>query len=71
MNDLALCLPPPPCKQVRVVDQHVVATAERAKEGARELVVAQRTQRGTRNKCLWFALVMALIVSVILVIMFA
>jgi t-SNARE complex subunit (syntaxin) len=57
--------------QVRTIDEQITATAERAKEGVRELVKADRHQRAYRNKCLWLWLVAALVVSVILILMFA
>ncbi len=57
--------------QVRTIDEHITSTAERAKEGSRELVKAERSQRAARNRCLWLWLIAALIVSLILVITFA
>mmetsp|Transcript_27556 Transcript_27556/g.70190 ORF Transcript_27556/g.70190 Transcript_27556/m.70190 type:complete len:289 (-) Transcript_27556:276-1142(-) len=57
--------------QVRTIDEQISATAERTKEGVRELVKADRSQRAYRNKCLWLWLVAALVVSIILILMFA
>ncbi|GAX77250.1 hypothetical protein CEUSTIGMA_g4696.t1 [Chlamydomonas eustigma] len=53
--------------QVQTIDEHITATAERAKEGARELVKAERSQRSVQNKCLWIWLIAAVVVSVVII----
>lgn len=53
--------------QLAVVEQAVVTTAERTREGARELVKAERSQRGSRNKCLVIWLISAIVLSIILI----
>lgn len=58
------------CTQVRTIDEQITATAERTKEGVRELGKAERHQRACRNKCLWLWLVAALVVSLIIILMF-
>ena len=58
-----------PNTQVQTIDEHITATAERVKDGARELVKAERSQRSTQNKCLW--LIAAGIVSVVIILVFA
>lgn len=57
--------------QLTTVDQAIVATAERTRDGARELVKAERSQRAARNKCLCLWLVAAAVLSVLMVILFA
>lgn len=57
--------------QVRTIDDHITVTAERAKEGQRELIKAERSQRASRNRCLWLWLIAALVVSLIIVLLFA
>ena len=56
---------------VATIDQQVTVTAERTREGTRELVHAERSQRAGRNKCLCMWLVAALVLSVILILLFA
>ncbi len=53
------------------MDEQISSTAERTREGTRELVTAARTQRSYRNKCLWLWLVAAVFVSVLLVLLFS
>ena len=60
-----------PNTQVQTIDEHITATAERVKDGARELVKAERSQRSTQNKCLWLWLIAAGIVSVVIILVFA
>ncbi len=57
--------------QVRTIDEHITTAAERAKDGSKELVKAQRSQRAYRNKCLWLWLIAALVVSLIIILIFA
>jgi syntaxin 7 len=57
--------------QLTTVDQHIVLTAERAREGARELAKAERSQRAARNRCLCLALAAAAVLSVLMIILFA
>mmetsp|Transcript_10399 Transcript_10399/g.18107 ORF Transcript_10399/g.18107 Transcript_10399/m.18107 type:complete len:277 (+) Transcript_10399:108-938(+) len=57
--------------QVQTIDEQITHTAERTEDGARELVKADRSQRAYRNKCLWLWFVAAIVVSIILVLMFA
>lgn len=66
---LSLPLPSPP--QVQSIDEHIVATAERVKDGARELVKAERGQRSQQNKCLWLWLAAAVVVSIVIILVFA
>lgn len=57
--------------QVQTIDEHITSTAERIKDGSRELVQAERHQRSTRNKCLCLWLVAAIIVSIIIILVAA
>lgn len=57
--------------QVQTIDEHITATAERVKDGARELVKAERSQRGVQNKCLWLWLMAAAVVSIVIILVFA
>lgn len=57
--------------QVEVMDQNITTTAERVREGTQELTKANRHMAKARNKCLCVWLVAALVVSLILVLLFA
>mmetsp|Transcript_26313 Transcript_26313/g.78136 ORF Transcript_26313/g.78136 Transcript_26313/m.78136 type:complete len:274 (-) Transcript_26313:222-1043(-) len=57
--------------QVNTVDEHISSTAERIKEGSRELVKAERHGRAARNRCLCIWLVAATVVSIIIILLSA
>uniref|UniRef100_A0A7S0UIU0 t-SNARE coiled-coil homology domain-containing protein n=1 Tax=Polytomella parva TaxID=51329 RepID=A0A7S0UIU0_9CHLO len=55
-------------EQVQNLDEHIAATEENVREGQRQLVVADTTQRKTRNRWLWIWVIFALIVSGVILI---
>ncbi len=57
--------------QLNTIDVQISSTAERTREGTRELVKAERSQRAARNKCLMRWIVSGVVLAVILVIVFA
>jgi syntaxin 7 len=57
--------------QVIKIDQAMGGTAERVKEANKELVTADRSQKAYRNRCLMIWLVAGIVVSVIIIIVFA
>lgn len=57
--------------QVQTIDDHIASTAERTREGVREVAKAEKTQRAYQNKCLWLWLFAAIVVSVVLMLLFA
>lgn len=57
--------------QVQSIDDHISQTAERTREGVREIVNAERSQRFYQNKCLWLWIISAVVVSVVLILMFS
>ncbi|KAL6748281.1 t-SNARE, partial [Haematococcus lacustris] len=57
--------------QIQTIDEQITAATERTKDGTQELVTAKRSQRSYQNKCLWLWLIAALLVSVVIVIVFA
>jgi syntaxin 7 len=58
-------------QQLVTIDNHIASTAERTREGQRELVKAERSQRSARNKCLALWLVAGLVLAVIIIVLFA
>eukprot|EP00877_Chromochloris_zofingiensis_P005278 jgi/Chrzof1/14751/Cz09g14170.t1 len=58
-------------QQLQTLDSHIANTAERTREGQQELVKAERSQRSARNKCLMLWVVAAVVLSIILVMLFA
>jgi len=58
-------------QQLQTVDMHISSVAERAREGTQELVTAERSQRGVRNKCLYLWLAAAMVVVIIMLVLFA
>lgn len=58
-------------QQLATVDVHISSTAERTREGAAELVKAERSQRAARNKCLMLWVVSGLVLAVIIIVLFA
>ena len=57
--------------QIITIDDHISSTAERTREGVREVVNAERSQRYYQNKCLWLWLISAVVVSVVLILVFS
>lgn len=57
--------------QLQTVDQHIVVTADRSRDGRQELAKAERSQRAARNKSLCMWVVAAVLFSLLLVILFA
>ena len=57
-------------QQLATVDDHIAATAERTREGARQLVKAERSQRAARNRCLLLWVVGGVIVALALLVVF-
>ncbi|KAG2425755.1 hypothetical protein HYH02_014971 [Chlamydomonas schloesseri] len=55
-------------EQLQTVDTAIGVVAERVADGQRELTLASRSSRSARNKCLWIALVAAVVVSILLII---
>mmetsp|Transcript_5242 Transcript_5242/g.11478 ORF Transcript_5242/g.11478 Transcript_5242/m.11478 type:complete len:273 (-) Transcript_5242:828-1646(-) len=53
--------------QIQTIESNITATAERTKEGTRELVKAERSHRSYRNRCLWLWLIAAIVVSIIII----
>lgn len=58
-------------QQLVTIDTHIGTTAERTREGAQQLVRAERSQRAARNKCLVLWLVAGLVFAIILIVLFA
>lgn len=58
-------------EQLQTIDVHIASTAERVREGQRQLVKAERSQRAARNKCLFLWLISGVVLSVILIVLFA
>lgn len=58
-------------QQLQTIDTQIASTAERTREGQRELVKAERSQRSVRNKCLTLWLVSAVVLAIVLIILFA
>lgn len=58
-------------QQLVTIDNHIASTAERTREGQRELVKAERSQRAARNKCLALWLVSGLVLAIIIIVLFA
>lgn len=56
---------------LQTVDNHITSTAERTREANRELVKAERSQMSARNKCLMLWLVAAIVLSIIIIALFA
>lgn len=57
--------------QIATLDQQITTTAERVKEGTQELTKASRSMKSARNKCLCVWLVAAIVVSIIIILLFA
>jgi syntaxin 7 len=57
--------------QLQTIDVHIASTAERVREGQRQLVQAERSQRAARNKCLFVWLMAGVVVAVILIVLFS
>ncbi|KAG2488036.1 hypothetical protein HYH03_013342 [Edaphochlamys debaryana] len=55
-------------EQLETVEEHITTVAERVKEGTKELVVASRSSRAARNRCLCIWLIAAVIVSILIII---
>eukprot|EP00879_Flechtneria_rotunda_P003180 GHRR01003403.1.p2 GENE.GHRR01003403.1~~GHRR01003403.1.p2 ORF type:complete len:274 (+),score=113.65 GHRR01003403.1:3330-4151(+) len=58
-------------QQLQTIDTHISSTAERTREGQRELVKAERSQRSTRNKCLMLWLISGVVLAIIIIVLFA
>ncbi|KAF8059198.1 SYP22 [Scenedesmus sp. PABB004] len=58
-------------QQLTTIDTQIASTTERTREGHRQLVKAERSQRAARNKCLMLWLVSGLVLAVILIVLFA
>eukprot|EP00878_Enallax_costatus_P026334 GHUV01028261.1.p1 GENE.GHUV01028261.1~~GHUV01028261.1.p1 ORF type:complete len:258 (+),score=92.36 GHUV01028261.1:367-1140(+) len=58
-------------QQLQTIDTQMASTAERTREGQRELVKAERSQRSVRNKCLMLWLVSAVVLAIIMIVLFA
>jgi syntaxin 7 len=58
-------------QQLVTVDNQIASTAQRTREGAQQLVKAERSQRAARNKCLVLWLVTGLVLAIILIVLFA
>jgi syntaxin 7 len=58
-------------QQLATIDNQIASTAERTREGQRELAKAERSQRAARNKCLVLALVAGLVLALVIIVLFA
>ena len=58
-------------QQLTTIDTHIASTAERTREGAAQLIRAERSQRAARNKCLWLWLAAGAVLAIIIVVLFA